>query len=449
MARTRQDRVRYPHVTPRYPLLLDVSGRRTVVIGGGPVATRRARGLLDAGADVLVVAPTLCEDLAGLVAEGAVTWRAREYASGDLRDAWVVHTATGHPEIDDQVAADAERARVWCVRADDATRSAAWTPAVTHVDDITVAVSAGGDPRRARAAAHAIAARFQTGALPTRRQRRARGGHVALVGGGPGDPGLITTRGRRLLADADVVVVDRLAPRALLAELDPDVEVIEAGKGPHDHTLTQQEINELLVARARAGQRVVRLKGGDPFVFGRGAEEALACAAAGVPCTVVPGVTSAVAVPEAAGIPLTHRGVARQFTVVSAHGASDAAGPDWSTLAAQEGTLVILMGASQLEAITNALLAKGRPPNTPVAVIERGTLPDQRTTTGTLATIAGEAARHGVRSPAVIVVGDVVTLAARISHVTSTTNRPGEPTDPSRGATNQSFGSSLPPPGAD
>ncbi|REF38195.1 uroporphyrinogen-III C-methyltransferase [Thermasporomyces composti] len=402
-------------MTPRYPLLLDLAGRRAVVVGGGPVAARRARGLLDAGADVLVVAPTLCEELAELAAVQAVTWRSREYARADLDDAWVVHTATGHPEVDDQVAADAEHARVWCVRADDASRSAAWTPAVARVDDITVAVSAGGDPRRARAITGAIAASLQTGELPTRRHRP--GGHVALVGGGPGDPGLITTRGRRLLAEADVVVVDRLAPRALLDELDPDVEVVEAGKGPHGHTLSQQEINELLVARARAGQRVVRLKGGDPFVFGRGAEEAIACAAAGVPCTVVPGVTSAVAVPEAAGIPVTHRGLARQFTVVSAHGAGDSAGPDWSALAAQEGTLVVLMGAAHVETVATALLRAGRPPDTPTAIIERGTLPDQRTITATLATIADEATHQGVRSPAVIVVGEVVSLAARIGAV--------------------------------
>ena len=161
-----------------------------------------------------------------------------------------------------------------------------------------------------------MATALDTGSLPLRRHRTGLG-HVALVGGGPGDPGLITTRGRVLLAQADVVVVDRLAPRALLAELDDDVEVIEAGKAPHAHTLTQAQIEDVLVDRARAGLRVVRLKGGDPYVLGRGGEEALACVAAGVPVEVVPGVTSAVAVPALAGIPVTHRGLARGFTVVS------------------------------------------------------------------------------------------------------------------------------------
>ena len=279
---------------------------------------------------------------------------------------------------------------------------------------MTVAVSAGRDPRRARAIKDRIASQLQTGELPVRRRRRDHRGHVALVGGGPGDPGLITARGRRLLADADVVLVDRLAPRALLAELDPDVEVIEAGKGPQAHTLTQLEINHLLIERARLGQQVVRLKGGDPFVFGRGGEEALACAEAGIPCEVVPGVTSAVAVPGSAGIPVTHRDVARQFTVVSAHTARENDGPDWERLAELEGTLVFLMGVSQLGDIVDGLLAHGRAPDTPVAVVERGTLPDQRTTTGTLTTIVATAAGNEVRSPAVIVVGDVVAVAASL-----------------------------------
>lgn len=399
-------------MSPDYPLLLDVTGRRVVVVGGGPVAARRARGLFDAGAELVVVAPELCEDLAELLGEERVTWLPRSYASGDLDGAWLAHTATGDRLVDEQVAREAEEARVWCVRASESGQSAAWTPAVARVDDVVVGVSAGRDPRRARVIKDRIATQLQTGELPLRRARRAPryGGSVALVGGGPGDPGLITTRGRRLLADAEVVVVDRLAPRTLLDELDPSVEVIEAGKGPNAHTLTQLEINALLVERARAGQRVVRLKGGDPFVLGRGGEEAIACAEAGIPCEVVPGVTSAIAVPAAAGIPVTHRGLARSFTVVSAHRAPDGAQPDvdWAGLAAFDGTLVILMGVGSLSQVTGALVSGGRSPETPVAIIENGTLPDQRTTTGTLTTIADIASQAGVSSPAVIVVGEVV-----------------------------------------
>lgn len=217
---------------------------------------------------------------------------------------------------------------------------------------------------------------------------------------------MITTRGRQLLAEADVVVVDRLAPRALLAELDPDVEVIDVGKTPGHHPVSQDEINRLLVERAAAGQRVVRLKGGDPFVLGRGGEEAAACRDAGIPVEVVPGITSAVAVPAAAGIPVTHRGLARQFTVVSGHD-----GLDWASLARIEGTLILLMGVSRLPDTVYRLIEHGKAADTPVAIIEDGYGPGQRTTTGALGTIAGIAADRDVRPPAVIVIGGVAALA--------------------------------------
>lgn len=392
-----------------YPLFLGLEGRTVVVVGGGPVAARRTEAMVDAGAAVVVIAPELCEDLARL--RHRIVWRAREYADGDLRDAWLVHTATGDPAVDELVAGTAESLRIWCVRADDATSSAAWVPAVARVDDVTVAVSSGADPRRSQSIRNAVAALLETAELPVRRRRRTAEGSVALVGAGPGDPGLITTKGRRLLADADVVVVDRLAPPELVSRLDPEIDVIYAGKGPKAHTLSQEQINRLLVDRALAGQRVVRLKGGDPFVFGRGAEEVLACAQAGVPCTVVPGVTSAVAVPAAAGIPVTHRGTSRSFTVVSAHGATPADQPDWAALSHAGGTLLILMGVAPLATVVDRLLAAGRGSGTPVAIVERGTTPDQRTTTGTLGTIVALAAERQVRAPAVIVVGDVVELA--------------------------------------
>lgn len=392
---------------PRHPLLLDVAGRRVVVVGGGPVAARRVTRLVDDGADVLVVAPRLCEDLADLVARDAVRWAGRAYAAGDLDGAWLVHTATGDPDVDDAVAADAEATRTWCVRADDATRSTAWTPSVARVDDVTVAVTAGRDPRRAAALRSAVQLLLETGELPLRRHRRGPVGTVTLVGGGPGDPGLVTTRGRRAVAEADVVVVDRLAPRALLDTLDPDVEVVEAGKSPHAHTLTQEQINEVLVERALRGLRVVRLKGGDPFVLGRGGEEVQACLAAGVPVEVVPGVTSAIAVPGVAGVPVTHRGVSRQVTILSAHDSA----PDWPSIAALDGTLVLLMGVGRLAEHAATLVAHGKDPATPVAVVENGTLPGQRTTVGTLADIAQRAAERGVGNPAVVVVGEVAALA--------------------------------------
>lgn len=392
-----------------YPVQLDVAGRRVVVVGGGPVAARRATPLADAGAEVHVVAPYLCEPLAELVAAGRVTWSPRDYTAGDLDGAWLVHTATGDPRVDDAVAAASDAQRTWCVRADDAARSSAWTPAVARVGDVLVAVTAGGDPRRAVRLRNAVQTALETGELPLRRSRPDGRGRVALVGGGPGHTGLITTRGRQLLAAADVVVVDRLGPRALLAELDDDVEVIDVGKTPGHHPVPQHEINRILVEHAQAGRRVVRLKGGDPFVLGRGGEEVAACRAAGVPVEVVPGVTSAVAVPAAAGIPVTHRGLAKQFTVVSGH-----EGLDWAHLAGTEGTLVFLMGVSLLADTAAQLVAHGMDPGTPAAVVEDGFGPGQRVTTAPLSGIAAAAAEAGAQPPAVIVVGAVAALASTL-----------------------------------
>jgi len=388
-----------------YPLTLRVAGRPVVVVGGGPVAARRAASLLEAGAEVTVVSPWLCEDLAERAASGRLAWVPRDYASGDLDGAWLVHTATGDSAVDALVASDADALRVWCVHAGDAAVSTAWSPAVARVDDVQVAVTAGGDPRRSVALRDAVAGAMQAGDLPLRRHRRSGAGSVALVGGGPGDDALVTVAGRRLLAEADVVVVDRLGPRGLLAELADDVVVVDVGKAPGHHPVPQHEINALLVQHARAGRRVVRLKGGDPYVLGRGGEEVAACRAAGVRVEVVPGVTSAVSVPAAAGIPVTHRGVARGFSVLTGH---DDLG---EVPGGADHTLVLLMGVSTLARTCRLLVEAGRPAATPVAVVEDGYSPRQRVTVGTLATVADEAERVGVRPPAVVVVGDVVRLS--------------------------------------
>jgi uroporphyrinogen III methyltransferase/synthase len=234
-------------------------------------------------------------------------------------------------------------------------------------------------------------------------------GEVWLVGAGPGDPGLLTVRGRELLSTADVVVADRLATAVLLAEAPPTAEIIHVGKSPTARSWRQEEINAVLVDRALAGARVVRLKGGDPYVLGRGGEEAAACAEAGVPCAVVPGITSALAVPALAGIPVTHRDVAQEIAIVSGHlpPGHPASTVDWSGLAASKATIVILMGVARLMAIADALLAGGRAESTPVAMIERGATPAQRVLRTTLDALAVDAIAAGVRSPAVIVVGEV------------------------------------------
>ncbi|MFK5634382.1 uroporphyrinogen-III C-methyltransferase [Ornithinimicrobium sp. LYQ103] len=389
---------------------LDLGGRRVVAVGGGPVSARRVLDLVAEGALVTVVSPDLCEELAEAVEEGRVDWLARPYAGpADLDEAWLVHTATGRPDVDDRVAADAEASRTFCVRAGAPAHGTARVPArgtvATNDGTLQVAVYAGGDPRRSVAARNAALDHLGSGTVDLRPRRPRRRGWVALVGAGPGDEQLVTRRAATLLAQADVVVTDRLVPPALLEALPADVRVVDVGKTSGSHPVPQQEINRILVEEAGRGRAVVRLKGGDPYVLGRGGEERLACEAAGVPVEVVPGISSAVAVPAAAGIPVTHRGLARGYTVVTGH-------EDLPALpTGGDHTVVVLMGVATLRRTASLLVEHGRAPSTPVAVVESGCTPQQRVTVGTLADIADRAEEVGVASPAVVVVGDVVTLA--------------------------------------
>ncbi|MGC4849826.1 uroporphyrinogen-III C-methyltransferase [Micromonospora sp. DT15] len=430
-----------------YPLGLRLHGRRVVVVGGGTVATRRVPALLDAGADVLLVAPELTPALRARADAGRLRWVPRRFVPEDLDGAWLVQVAVDDPMAAASVSAVAAERRIFCVRADDRTAATAWTPAVTRHGPVTVAVLGGGDPHRAMTVRDAIrdllAVRLApagaaaappdglgAAAAPPGQADAAAAppgglgagvteagvtsgrqvGRVALVGAGPGDPELITVKGWRLLTEADVVVADRLVPGLLLDELRPDVELVDASKIPYGPSRAQEEINQILVDRALAGAFVVRLKGGDPYVFGRGGEELLACAAAGVPVTVVPGVTSSIAAPAAAGIPVTHRGVAHEFTVVSGHLAPSAPASlvRWDALAALHGTLVILMGLKNLAAITATLIAHGRSPQTPAAVVQEATTGTQRVLRSTLDAVAADVLTAEVRPPAVVVVGDVV-----------------------------------------
>ena len=390
---------------------LRLAGRRVVAVGGGPVSARRVRDLLAEGALVTVIAPQVSGAMAEVVdaaAEDRLTLLTRPYAgAGDLADAWLVHTATGEPAVDARVSADAETARLWCIDAGDAGRASAHVPArgEVGVGDATlrVAVHAGGDPRRAATARTALVDHLSSGLVDLRSHRPGRG-WVALVGAGPGNDGLLTRRAAALLASADVVVTDRLVPTSTLALLPDTVRVIDVGKQPDHHPVPQDEINRILVREARAGSGVVRFKGGDPYVLGRGGEERLACEEAGVPVEVVPGISSALAVPAAAGIPVTHRGLARGFSVVTGHEDLTAVPPG------SDHTVVILMGVATL-ARNAAILRTARGPSTPVAIIERGCTPTQRVTLGTLDDITLRARQAEVANPAVIVVGDVVRLA--------------------------------------
>ncbi|MFI8488117.1 uroporphyrinogen-III C-methyltransferase [Streptomyces rubrogriseus] len=400
---------------PAYPVGLRLAGRRVVVLGGGQVAQRRLPALVAAGADIRLVSPEATPSVEAMADAGEITWERRRYAEGDLADAWYALIATSDTAANDAASAEGERHRVWCVRSDDADRATAWTPATGHSEGVTVAVlttdARHRDPRHTAAIRDAVVEGLRDGTLVAPHQRTRTPG-VALVGGGPGDPDLITVRGRRLLAEADVVIADRLGPRDLLAELPPHVEVIDAAKIPYGRFMAQEAINHALIEHAKQGKAVVRLKGGDPFVFGRGMEEAQALAEAGIACTVVPGISSTISVPGAAGIPVTHRGVAHEFTVVSGHVAPDDERSlvDWPSLAKLTGTLVILMGVDKIGKIARTLIAHGKSPDTPVALVQEGTTAAQRRVDATLATVAEVAVAEEVRPPAVIVVGEVVAV---------------------------------------
>lgn len=397
---------------PHRPYLagLVLAGRKVVVVGGGHVAQRRVPSFLATGARVTVVSPEVTPAIEGL--SGELTLVLREFEDADVDGAWYVVAATDDPEVNARVVAAAERRHTFCVRADDALRGTAWTPAAGHHGSVTVGVLGNREPRKSAALRDEIVTALRDGHLNAVDAHDRTPG-VVLVGGGPGEPELATVAARHALASADVVVADRLAPRELLDELGPHVELVDVAKLPRGRSATQERINEVIVERARAGKRVVRFKGGDNFVFGRGYEEVLACLEADVPVTVVPGLTSAIAVPARVGIPVTHRGVAHEFTVISGH--LPPGHPEslvaWDAVARMRGTVVLLMAVENAPAIAEALVTGGRPGSTPVAVVVDGTMPTERTVLTTLDDLAADLVAHEVSPPAIIVVGEVVAVA--------------------------------------
>ncbi|WJL96401.1 uroporphyrinogen-III C-methyltransferase [Microbacterium sp. ET2] len=387
---------------------LSLHGRAVLFVGGGAVAARRLPRFVREGARVSVVAPKLSPQVRARVDAGEIRWLARGVEEEDVHDVWLVHTATGDARVDAAVARWCDARRTFCVNASDGAHGSARLAAEARSGDVVVGVASdsGVDPRRAARVRDGIAARLRDGAYPVRsRRRRLGGGRVDLVGGGPGPLDLLTVRARRLLAEADVIVADRLGPVDLAGEVDPDVEIIDVGKRPGHHPVPQEEINDLLVRLAREGKRVVRLKGGDPFVYGRGGEEVAACLAAGVPVDVVPGLTSIVSVPQAAGIPVTHRGVSAGVHVVNGQG--EISPTTLAALGDPAMTTVVLMGVAALPRLVAAAAAAGVPRSRPVAIVERGHTPQQRTTWTNLGDALADAASAGVENPAVIVVGDV------------------------------------------
>ncbi|MEV6768214.1 uroporphyrinogen-III C-methyltransferase [Nocardia sp. NPDC051030] len=397
---------------PNYLVGLDLSGRRVVVVGGGTVAQRRLGLLIASGADVHVISREATPAVEGMATSGQITLELRAYADGDLADAWYAMACTSEPETNAAVVEEASRRRVFCVRADNARLGTAVTPATARYDGMTLGVLAGGQHRRSAAVRTAFLEALQSGVVTDDSAPAAPG--VALIGGGPGDPDLITVRGRRLLARANLVVADRLAPPELLAELGPDVEVVDAAKIPYGRAMAQEHINATLIEGAKAGKFVVRLKGGDSYVFGRGYEELEACVEAGIPVTVVPGVTSAISVPALAGIPVTHRGVTHEFVVVSGHVAPDHPDSlvDWPALARLRGTIVLLMAVERIEKFAAALMEGGRAADTPVTVVQEGSLRTQRILRADLATVAERVREEAIRPPAIVVIGPTAAFTA-------------------------------------
>jgi uroporphyrin-III C-methyltransferase / precorrin-2 dehydrogenase / sirohydrochlorin ferrochelatase len=450
-----------------FAAFLDLLGKKVVVVGGGRVASTKVRALLPCQpAPLLVVAPRVSAAIQRAAADRHLIWLPRQYAAGDLEGAALAFGASGDRELNARVAADARALGIPVLAVDDVPNCDFIAPALVRRGDVTVAISTNGrSPAMARRTREylertlppywgdlleaAAAAREQLGAtralidadqwqsalteaeghiaslsleeataLLTRRLERslfeplpAATGLVSLVGAGPGDPELLTLRALERLRTADVVVFDRLVSERILEFANSTAERIDVGKRPGGVGPTQAEINALLIEHGSQGRRVVRLKGGDPFVFGRGGEEALALARAGVAFEVVPGVSSALAAPAAAGIPVTHRGLSASVTVVNGH---DADQHDWDALARSAGTLVFLMAVEHLEDIVYRLLHHGRPSNEPAALIEWATTPRQRCLSAPLGQLVPEARAANILAPAVLVVGPTAALASQL-----------------------------------
>ena len=451
-----------------FPIFLDLRRRKALVVGGSENAARKVRLLRKADADIAVVAPTLNDELGQLARDGALTWHARAFGTADLAGAAVVFAATDDEAVDAGIAAAADAAGIPVNAVDRPGLSSFVVPAIVDRSPLVIGISSGGTApvlaRRVRAQIESLLpaglgrlARFADsfrGAVkasigdPNARRRlwervfdgpiaadvlagkqtRARErmlslvnrpaerpdeqGMVYIVGAGPGDPDLLTVKALRAMQAADVVVYDRLIGDDILDYVRRDAERVYVGKAVSNHACPQDEINALLVAQARAGRTVVRLKGGDPFVFGRGGEEMVYLQRAGIAVEVVPGITAATGCAAAAGLPLTHRDFAAGVTFVTGHGKGDAEPDlDWAALAASRQTIVVYMGVATAGTVGARLVAHGLDPATPAAVIENGTRPEQIVACGSVATLAETVARRGITGPALLVIGAVAALA--------------------------------------
>jgi uroporphyrin-III C-methyltransferase / precorrin-2 dehydrogenase / sirohydrochlorin ferrochelatase len=462
-----------------FPLFADLHGQRVLVVGGGEVAERKVRLLLEAGARVELVAPELTDWLQQRLpaaidvvrrrnGEGTVDWLALAFDPAQLAGTTLVVAATSDPAVNARVAATARERHVLANVVDDAELSSFIVPAIVDRSPLVIAISSGGVApvlarhvrerleslldeslgtlagllqrwrERIKLALPDLAARrrFYTAVVRgpvaaslRRRQadaaeqaleqlldqpRQDARGSVVLVGAGPGDPGLLTLNALRALQDADVILHDRLVSDEVLALARRDAQKIAVGKAARAQSVPQERIHQLMLEHARAGRRVVRLKGGDPFVFGRGGEELEFLAAHRIPFEVVPGITAALACGAYAGVPLTHRNHAQSLRLVTAHCGESIDSLDWGALAQERQTVAFYMGVAGLATIGDRLRRHGRDTTTPVAIIENGSRPDQRVTLATLDALEDLAACGGIQSPALLVVGEVAALAGRL-----------------------------------
>jgi uroporphyrin-III C-methyltransferase/precorrin-2 dehydrogenase/sirohydrochlorin ferrochelatase len=451
------------------PVFLDVRGRDCLIVGGGEVAARKAELLLRAGSRLTVLAPELGPTLTRLADAGELSHRAANFSEGDIAGFTLAIAATDDPAVNVAVATAARARGIPVNVVDDPAHCDFILPSVLDRSPLLVAVSTGGaTPMLARA----LRARLETlippaygrlAALLDRFRERLKErlpiaarrrfveqviegpvaelvfagkdeeaaemlrqaievadprpprGEVSLIGAGPGDPDLLTFRALRLMQRADVVLYDRLVSERILDLVRRDAERIYVGKRRNYHALRQEEIIELLVTHARAGRHVVRLKGGDPFVFGRGGEEIATLAEEGIPFQVVPGITAANGCAAYAGIPLTHRDYAHSVLFVTGHRRDGQLDLDWDALARPHQTLALYMGLESVDIICSELQRHGMSPEMPVALIERGTTPAQRVLTGTLRTLPGMVARHEVHAPTLLIVGEVVSLREQLA----------------------------------
>ncbi|HEY7689568.1 MAG TPA: siroheme synthase CysG [Dongiaceae bacterium] len=450
-----------------FPAFFDLKDRRALVVGGGEAAARRLRLLRKAGARVTVVAPRVVEEISAAIADGAVTAIRRGFVAGDVSGHTVVFAATGLPEVDERVAEAARASGVPVNVTDSADLSSFIVPAIVERDPVVIGISTGGTApvlasrlresverllpsRLGRLAEFAasfrrgvqvtrpdsasrfrfwdhffdgpIAAQLLAGDEPGARERMltavnsrpandAAEGSVAIVGAGPGDPDLLTLRALRLIQRAEVVVYDKLVGPEVLDLVRRDAHRIYVGKSAGLHSKTQDEINALLAGHAALGRRVVRLKGGDPFIFGRGGEEVEYLRRRGIAVELVPGITAALGCAAAVGIPLTHRNHAQAVTLATGHGKDGEPELDWATLAKLDQTLAIYMGVGTAGRIAAELIRHGLDPATPVAVIENGTLASQRAVYGRLSGLGLLVRQSGIAGPALIVIGRVAALA--------------------------------------